>query len=135
MLPGTAIRGSVGTGGKNSLADVLAVQLLLNAWLRAAGQPLLALDGVAGPLTCHAVKSCQSALGMPVLDGRVDPGGPTLKVLTRLCLGEMSLGFQPNPYFSSPAPAGAGDLPFPDIAAALSAVLGQAQAAGPNAAR
>jgi len=81
-----AMSGSVGKGGRNVPDDVQAVQLLLNSWQILAGQPCLRIDGIAGPLTCGAITALQGHAGLKVVDGRADPGGPTLDVLTKLGL-------------------------------------------------
>ena len=86
QMPGyVRIRGSVGTGGHNQPGDVQAVQAVLNAASRSLGGPLtaLAVDGIVGPKTIHAIRQIQSAWTR-VIDGRVDPGGPTIRVLNRL---------------------------------------------------
>jgi peptidoglycan hydrolase-like protein with peptidoglycan-binding domain len=123
MLPELAIRGSVGTGGKNARTDVRVVQLLLNTWLRRAGQPLLAIDGIAGPLTCKAISSCQEALGLPVVDGRVDPHGPTLKTLGMLFLEDLSKGLRRSAFQAYGFAPGSTPLPAPDLLKVLWMVL------------
>lgn len=80
-----ALRGSVGNGGRNLSGDVQAVQFLLNAWQGLSASEFLDLDGIAGPLTCGAIASLQQAAGLRIIDGRVDPEGPTLEVLGKLC--------------------------------------------------
>ena len=96
-------------GGKNARTDVRVVQLLLNTWLRRAGQPLLVVDGIAGPLTCKAILSCQTALRLPVVDGRVDPKGPTLKALGMLCLEDLSKGLQARGFVPGASPPPVSD--------------------------
>jgi peptidoglycan hydrolase-like protein with peptidoglycan-binding domain len=73
------IRDSVGTGGTNNAADVLAVQQLLNDVSSNEGGPApqLAEDGIIGPNTINAIKHFQMThFGFE--DGRVDPGKKTL---------------------------------------------------------
>jgi hypothetical protein len=77
------ISGSVGRGGKNISADVLTVQKLLNKNI-AAIAPVSALDedGACGSLTIGAIEAFQRlVVKMARPDGRVDPGGRTLRVL------------------------------------------------------
>lgn len=78
-----SISGSVGRGGRNIAADVLTVQKLINKNL-ATIAPLVALDedGACGSLTIAAIEAFQrKALKMTRPDGRVDPGGNTLRML------------------------------------------------------
>ncbi len=77
------INGSVGRGGRNSYADTKAVQNLLNRH-RAVVAPQKALvpDGDIGPLTISAILRFQNlVVGLSSPDGRVDPGGTTLRHL------------------------------------------------------
>jgi peptidoglycan hydrolase-like protein with peptidoglycan-binding domain len=83
MRHATEVRlgGSVGKGGLNCWTDVASVQQLLNEHLPSGGKPL-EIDGDAGPLTIDLIARWQRQHGMmrnP--DGRVDPGGPTLRAL------------------------------------------------------
>ena len=77
------ITASVGVGGKNRAADVRVVQELLNNVPTASGgpAPLLAVDGLIGPKTTAAIRRFQKAQ-FGWLDGRVDPGGPTIARLS-----------------------------------------------------
>jgi hypothetical protein len=78
-----AIGASVGSGGVNERADVIVVQHLLNAWLRAQGEPLLQTDGDAGARTVAAIKAFQRrVLQSAAPDGRIDPGGRTWNALS-----------------------------------------------------
>jgi hypothetical protein len=70
------ITASAGAGGTNVPADVRVVQDLLNRAARASP----AVDGVCGPGTRQALTSYQSTF-LRTADGRVDPGGPTLRHL------------------------------------------------------
>ena len=77
------ITGSVGRGGKNfPPSDVMTVQYLLNCVPAPQGGPAkeLAVDGAAGPKTIAAIEGFQRKLG-GFADGRVDPGGATLRAL------------------------------------------------------
>lgn len=85
-LPGYAqIRGSVGAGGVNRRDDVRVVQMALNAVVAAAAGPTppLAVDGYVGPKTIGAIRRFQT-MWTRVVDGRVDPRGPTLRALNGL---------------------------------------------------
>lgn len=76
------IGGSVGKGGNNLEADVIAVQHLLNFHAAVLGIPSLVVDGDAGPNTIEAIRRYQKmVLGFGAPDGRVDPGGATWKAL------------------------------------------------------
>jgi len=73
----------VGNGGKNQFKDVSVVQTLLNNCLYLL-VPLRALsvDGKMGPVTVALIEEFQRrVVRMPKPDGRVDPGGNTLKQL------------------------------------------------------
>jgi len=74
---------SVGQGGVNHADDVRIVQELLNRHRR-SGQARLDVDGRCGPLTIAAIRDFQQAVvGLRTPDGRVDPGGKTIKALNR----------------------------------------------------
>jgi hypothetical protein len=78
-----SLSGSVGQGGSNIEADVVKVQLLLNAQVAKLGLPPLAVDGDAGDKTITAIRRYQEVvLGRAHPDGRVDVGGGTWKALT-----------------------------------------------------
>ncbi|WP_198158604.1 peptidoglycan-binding domain-containing protein [Sphingomonas hankookensis] len=75
------LAGSVGRGGLNRWPDVAAVQQLLNEHLPSGVRPLV-IDGDAGPLTVDLIARWQRRHGIVRQpDGRVDPGGPTLRAL------------------------------------------------------
>jgi hypothetical protein len=73
----TTIRDSVGQGGRNFPDDVGKIQCLLNA---NGARPPLVVDKIVGPKTIRAIRNFQSGF-MRTSDGRVDPGGRTLKNL------------------------------------------------------
>jgi len=78
-----SITGAVGRGGRNFPAsDVMTIQYLLNCVPATQGgpSPELAVDGAAGPKTIAAIEKFQRARG-GTCDGRVDPGGTTLRAL------------------------------------------------------
>lgn len=73
---------SVGYGGRNNKADVLVVQRLLNNFTVGMGINAIAVDGGFGDETGKAIKRFQSRiLGISAPDGRVDPGGRTIRAL------------------------------------------------------
>jgi peptidoglycan hydrolase-like protein with peptidoglycan-binding domain len=76
------ITASVGTGGTNRPHDVRTIQSALNDVPIEDGgaDPLLQVDGIAGPLTRAAITNFQGS-HTRVFDGRVDPNGPTLLAL------------------------------------------------------
>ena len=77
------IKGSVGTGGKNGIADTKKIQKLLNAIFPSA---LLSVDGDCGQKTIRKIKRFQKRY-MAKPDGRVDPGGRTMKKLNAAAPG------------------------------------------------
>lgn len=79
-LSAWAIEKSVGQGGYNRKEDVLKIQRLLNLIAVGDGGPMppLAEDGLVGPKTLGAIRGFQQ-FHQVANDGRVDPGGPTLK--------------------------------------------------------
>jgi len=92
------ISASVGQGGLNKHADVLAIQQALNRILPNQGGPAPKLkeDGLAGPKTIGAITRLQRANVGLAADGRIDVHGPTLARLNSL------LGSKPAP--QPPAP-------------------------------
>lgn len=92
-----ALRGSVGAGGRNARDDVQLVQFLLNAWQGIAGRDFLNIDGISGPLTQGAIMAVQQAAGLRAVDGRVDPGGPTLDVLGKLAAVGLAMAVRQTP--------------------------------------
>jgi hypothetical protein len=83
-LTDNPIRASIGAGGRNRTADVLAIRQFLNAPSPAEGESDLILpkDGRIGPNTQAAITKYQNqTLGWA--DGRIDPSGPTIRALTQ----------------------------------------------------
>ena len=77
----TKITGSVGHGGKNVRSDVKVIQNLLNNQQLPDSKPLV-IDGIVGKRTVERIKTFQRAVvKMKFPDGRVDPGGKTLRAL------------------------------------------------------
>lgn len=76
----SALTRSVGQGGGNIPEDVGLVQVLLNSMRGLQKRELLAVDGIAGPLTIGAIKEFQAQF-TGGRDGRVDPNGATFRVL------------------------------------------------------
>jgi hypothetical protein len=96
------ISASVGTkGGRNKPSDVITVQQMLNSVPPGKGRPLpeLQVDGLCGFKTITAIQNFQSLhFGWQGRDGRVDPGGQTLRKLNDLAT---SSPFGPQPLTSS----------------------------------
>ena len=77
------ISSAVGRGGRNfPPSDVMTVQYLLNCVPASRGgpSPELMVDGASGPKTIAAIEKFQRSKG-GFADGRVDPGGATLRAL------------------------------------------------------
>ena len=72
--------GSVGLGVRSHMPDVKYVQTLLSDWLLVRNQVPLVVDGLCGPLTDGAIRQFQR-VETGIVDGRVDPGGPSIKKL------------------------------------------------------
>jgi peptidoglycan hydrolase-like protein with peptidoglycan-binding domain len=89
---GTIISASVGKGGRNKPEDVRLVQRLLNdARVREKSGERLVVDGIAGPKTDAAILQFQGGHSV-ARDGRIDPGGPTLKRLVDDHLASLQAG-------------------------------------------
>lgn len=72
---------SVGRHGQNQREDVRKVQELINTHRRPDQRPL-SVDGICGSATIQAIIHYQRhVLHALTVDGRVDPGGPTLRSL------------------------------------------------------
>lgn len=110
--PGAAqLVASVGAGGVNRAEDVLTVQSLLNGIspVRGGPAPPLAEDGLVGPKTTGAIVGYQREQ-VRIVDGRVDPGGPTITSLRKNSSpGQraLALAFSVDP-FAIPSAAGHG---------------------------
>ena len=77
------ITSSVGRGGRNfPPVDVMTVQYLLNCvpMQHGGANPELVVDGAVGPKTIAAIEKFQRG-NVGACDGRVDPGGATLRML------------------------------------------------------
>jgi putative chitinase len=76
---------SVGRGGRNDLADVAVVQILLNVNAPRLGARLpapLDTDGRIGPKTLDAIAAFETAvMGQPESDSLVAPGDATIRAL------------------------------------------------------
>jgi len=83
----TLITASVGSSGTNRKDDVALVQFCLNDWRRRNGCRPIAEDGLVGPETTGAIRDFQGAV-THLVDGRVDPAGPTMAALERMPAGE-----------------------------------------------
>lgn len=75
---------SVGPGGQNSPVEVKIVQHLLNDWLSRNAVPMLKVDGRVGPKTIGAISEFQKRNRLAIVDGRVNPNGPTIKKLVEM---------------------------------------------------
>lgn len=82
---------SVGTDGRNDVADTRYVQRLLNDWRGRRNLPLLVVDGLHGRLTNGAITEFQTA-ETGAVDGRVDAGGLAIRRLEELHLEELANG-------------------------------------------
>jgi len=103
----TRIFASVGRNAVNRRDDILTVQQLINDHLPTPLRPL-EVDGKCGPLTIGAIEEIQRRfLHMNPPDGRVDPNGATLRILT-------GAGPAPKPH------PGSGTFP-PNVVAAAQA--------------
>ncbi len=82
------ITASVGENAKNQRADVRLIQQALNILIRQnilVPMCLLQEDGIAGINTKAAIREFQRrSVGMSAPDGRIDPGGKSLKNLNKL---------------------------------------------------
>lgn len=79
------LRASVGYLGNNDRTDVAYIQKTLNKHIVAGSDPVLVPlqeDGVCGKKTISTISRFQAeVVGLAKPDGRIDPGGRTLKVL------------------------------------------------------
>ena len=84
-MPDISISASVGKNGVNRQADVKLVQQLINKNIgRLTPLAPLKVDGINGSRTIGAITEFQTrVVGMSRADGRVDPGGMTLKSLNQ----------------------------------------------------
>ena len=93
---GKSLSASVGRPARNAYEDVRLIQYLLNCVPAQRGGPMreLVINGVCGPLTMRAISGFQRVLRYPA-DGRVDPGGRTIRALAAY-----------DPYPRQPLPPG-----------------------------
>ncbi len=76
------IGGAIGRRGINRSFDVRAIQQMLNIRRSAWSSLPLRVDGICGSRTLRAIAEAQRRLvGRPRSDGRIDPNGPTLRLL------------------------------------------------------
>ena len=112
------ITGSVGKDGNNAVPDVMAIQHLINVYPPHSLLPL-AVDGRCGPRTIaaiEAVERCHLLIATP--DGRIDPGGPTLRALNMArkmggARGDRAAMPSPRPARAPAAPSVTGTAPRP----------------------
>ena len=97
---------SVGAKATNSAPDVRLVQRLLNDHRGRHNQVLLLVDGIAGPKTIGAISEYQQQNRMRLVDGLVNPTGPTIAHLVEALFAGLSAGmvqipslpgFEPEP--------------------------------------
>lgn len=103
-----SIKKSVGKNGSNLQSDVAVVQSLLNDNIEKL-VPFLPVPetGLIGPHTIFAIEEFQRrVVGLQSPDGRVDPGGKTLKILNEAVVVVPVAGPKPN------TPAGQYTLTF-----------------------
>lgn len=98
------ISGSVGAGGTNNTADVMAVQNLLNKWIAPPISVTGVCNGTATDPTVVAIKSFQSRFSSNP-DGRVDPNGTTLRRLNQEPLIQLPQNVAGSGYYSYSAGA------------------------------
>ncbi|MDH5573497.1 MAG: pesticin C-terminus-like muramidase [Gammaproteobacteria bacterium] len=76
------INASVGKQGANLANDVKLIQATINTYLRSTKQDCVAVDGDCGDKTIGAITAFQSkVVKLAAPDGRIDPGGTSLKKL------------------------------------------------------
>ena len=108
---------AVGAGGTNASVDVKTVQNLINASIRTITPfGYLNVSGVCDGLTIEAIKAFQQrVVKLPAADGRVDPGGTTLRALDITAGGGTYFpGLLPIPSSTGATPATAYPKPGPD---------------------
>ena len=76
----STITASVGAGGVNRRADVLHVQAAIVIRARQDRVEVIKIDGIVGPKTIAAITDYQRRKAL-IVDGRVDTGGPTIRLL------------------------------------------------------
>jgi peptidoglycan hydrolase-like protein with peptidoglycan-binding domain len=91
------LRTPVGAGAVNHRSDVKYVQFLLSEWRYREGGQRLAVDGIVGRLTSAAITEFQRKLTR-IVDGRVDPDGPTIRMLEYLHITQLAEGIRPLDY-------------------------------------
>lgn len=96
------ISASVGQGGRNKNADVLAIQQALNKIPpnRGGPTPKLKEDGWIGPKTTGAIVNFQKINVGLKADGRIDVNGPTLTRIDNLLSGGPPKPKPPAPHFT-----------------------------------
>jgi peptidoglycan hydrolase-like protein with peptidoglycan-binding domain len=99
----------------NRAPDVKLVQMLLNDWLGRNRGELLAVDGIAGPLTNAAIRRFQTEARVPRVDSRIDPNRSSIAALARAHFENLQAGI-----------ARAGAQLFPDPGPAQNPLLDQA---------
>jgi peptidoglycan hydrolase-like protein with peptidoglycan-binding domain len=113
----SCLQTSVGEGGVNSSRDVKYVQFLLCDWGYSARRVAIVVDGIVGPQTKAEIKAFQSQY-TGIVDGRVDPNGPSIKALEDAHINNLAfnIGTSASKYaYLLPKPAAPGPLSFDDM--------------------
>lgn len=85
MTVAKKLTGSVGKNAKNASVDVKIVKTLLNSAVYLTGSNLLTVNEIMDAATISAIEKTQKAvLKFARPDGRVDPGGKTIKALNEI---------------------------------------------------
>jgi peptidoglycan hydrolase-like protein with peptidoglycan-binding domain len=82
---------SVGEGGVNRSREVKYVQFLLCDWQYCRGGVGIVVDGIVGPKTKAEIRKFQSECS-GIVDGRIDPSGPSIKALETAHINSLILG-------------------------------------------
>lgn len=82
-----SISASVGRGGTNRKPDVFIVQRMINGFRSLQGLTPILVDGIVGDQTVNAITQFQRAR-LRIVDGRIDPFGPALQLLSSLLGGD-----------------------------------------------
>ncbi len=116
--PKSSIRigGSVGHGGDNAIADVIAVEIhlnifILNGAVKGVSKPLFTVGQMTEPYKAAIRAFQRSVAGMSKPDGRIDPNGTTLKYLNGPITAKKGK-VKPDPV-----------VPSADVAAALDRIV------------
>lgn len=108
------IMDTVGRNGANRATDVAAVQVQLNGVIQQLGLAPLAANGIADDCTIAAIDAFQlQVVKLRTADGRIDPGGRTLKALNAAAAGTPAAPAPVTPAVTA-APAGQPKVIYSD---------------------